>query len=85
MSKPSAAGNAPAERRIRLRVDHHKCVGSTMCVQVTPGVFALNEVRQADIIDIDGDTPAQIRLAAEECPVSAIVIEDASTGERLFP
>ncbi len=56
-----------------------------MCIQVTPGVFALNDRRLSEVTNADGDTPARIREAAEQCPVSAIVIEDAQTGERLFP
>ena len=73
------------DRRLRVFVDHDKCVGSTMCIQFTPGVFALSTRRQAVVTDAAGDTPAKIREAAEQCPVSAIVLEDADTGERLFP
>ncbi len=73
------------ETRVRVRVDRDKCVGSTICVQLTPGVFALNAQRQSEVVDGEGDTAAQIREAAEQCPVSAIVVEDAETGEQLFP
>ncbi len=66
-------------------MDPNKCVGSTICVQVTPAVFALNAQRQSEVTDENAATLAQIREAAEQCPVSAIVIEDADTGERLFP
>ncbi len=73
------------EYRSRAWVDHDKCVGSTMCVQITPKVFALNENRQSTVANPDGDTAARVREAAEQCPVSAIVLEDAETGKRLFP
>ncbi len=85
MSSGHPGGDAPVQRRLRVFVDHNKCAGSTMCVQVTPGVFRLNDRRLAEVTNADGDTPARIREAAEQCPVSAIVIEDAQTGERLFP
>jgi ferredoxin len=78
-------GTDDMDRPIRVRVDRDKCVGSTICVQVTPTVFALDEKRQSTVAHPQGDTPARIREAAEECPVSAIVLEDAETGERVFP
>ena len=72
-------------RQLRVRVDHTKCVGSTICTQITPKVFALNENRQSTVVHPDGDTAARVQEAAEGCPVSAIVVENAETGERLFP
>ncbi len=72
-------------RRVRLWVDHTKCVGSTICTQIAPKVFALNENRQSTVIRPDGDTADRIRKAASECPVSAIVLVDAQSGERVFP
>ncbi|MFQ5948311.1 MAG: ferredoxin [Acidimicrobiia bacterium] len=70
---------------LRVSVDHNKCVGSTMCVQTTPSVFVLDEKGQSTVVDPDGDTEARIIEAAEQCPVSAIIVEDAETGRRLFP
>ena len=42
------------ERRVRVRVDPNRCVGSTICVQVTPGVFGLDDKRQSTVTDPDG-------------------------------
>lgn len=72
-------------RQLRVSVDQTKCVGSTICIQIAPKVFALNDDRQSTVLNADGDTPARIKEAAEGCPLSAIVIEDAETGERLLP
>ncbi len=47
--------------------------------------FRLNENRQSEAIEPVGDGEAAILEAAENCPVSAIFVEDAETGERLFP
>ena len=73
------------KRPIRVRVDHDRCVGSTICIQIAPKVFALNAERQSTVVNLDGDTAQRIREAAEQCPLGAIVLEDAETGERLFP
>lgn len=70
---------------LRIWVDHDKCVGSTMCILTSPSVFALDEKRQSIVVDPAGDTEESVLDAAEQCPMSAITVEDAETGERLFP
>lgn len=72
-------------RKLRVWVDHNVCVGNAMCPHIAPKVFALNENRQSEAYNQEGDTLEKILEAAENCPVSAITVEDAETGERLFP
>ena len=56
-----------------------------MCESIAPKVFQLNDNRQSEAVNPAGDTEEKILEAAESCPVSAIFVEDAETGERLFP
>lgn len=72
-------------RRLRVFVDHNKCVGSTMCVLTSPNVFALNDNGQSTVMNSEGDTEERIVEAAKQCPLSAITVEDAESGEKLFP
>jgi ferredoxin len=72
-------------RKLRVWVDHQTCVGNAMCESIAPNVFRLNENRQSEVVNPEGDTEEKILEAAENCPVSAIFVEDAETGERLFP
>jgi len=72
-------------RALRVRVDHATCVGNAMCTTIAPAVFALNDERQSDAVNPAGDTEEKVLLAAENCPVGAITVEDAATGEHLFP
>ena len=72
-------------RQLRIRVDHNKCVGNAMCTTIAPHVFTLNDNRQSEAVNPAGDTEEHILEAAENCPVSAITVEDAATGEQLFP
>ncbi len=72
-------------RKLRVWVDHNICVGNAMCVTIAPKVFRLNEKRQSEAVNPEGDSVEKILEAAENCPVSAIFVEDAETGERLFP
>jgi ferredoxin len=56
-----------------------------MCTTIAPKVFTLNEQRQSEAVNPEGETTETILEAAENCPVSAIIVEDAETGARLFP
>ena len=72
-------------RRLRVRVDHDVCVGNAMCVTFAPKAFRLDDNRQSEVADPAADDVEKILEAAENCPVSAIFVEDAETGEQLFP
>ena len=72
-------------RKVRVRVDHNLCVGNAMCETFAPNVFRLNDNRQSEAADPAGDSAEKVIEAAENCPVSAITVEDADTGEQLFP
>jgi ferredoxin len=72
-------------RNLRVRVDHNVCVGNQMCETFAPHVFRMNENRQSEAVDPAGDPEEQVMEAAENCPVGAITVEDADTGEQLFP
>ena len=72
-------------RKVRVRVDHNLCVGNAMCETFAPNVFRLNEDRQSEAVNPAGDSEEKILEAAENCPMSAIIVEDAETGEQLFP
>jgi ferredoxin len=72
-------------RKLRVRVDHRICVGNAMCETFAPNAFRLNDRRQSEAVDPAGDSAEKILEAAENCPVSAIFVEDAETGEQLFP
>jgi ferredoxin len=72
-------------RKLRVRVDHLLCVGNAMCETYAPNVFRLNDDRQSEAVDPAGDSEEKILEAAENCPMSAIIVEDADTGEQLFP
>ena len=72
-------------RQLRVRVNHLLCVGNAMCETFAPNVFRLNDDRQSEAVNPAGDSEEKIVEAAENCPMSAIIVEDAETGEQLFP
>ena len=72
-------------RKLRVWVDPQVCVGNAMCESFATKTFRLNDNRQSEVVNPEGDSVENILEAAENCPVSAIFVEDAETGERLFP
>ena len=72
-------------RKISVSVDHDLCVGNAMCITIATNAFKLNDERQAVGDNPDDDTEALIIEAAENCPVAAISVMDADSGEQLFP
>ena len=72
-------------RQLRITVDHDVCVGNDLCTNIATNVFALNEDIQSEVVNPEGDSEEKVLEAAENCPVSAIMVEDAETGETLFP
>ena len=80
-------------RTVRIRVDQDLCMASQSCISLAPNVFRIDwEKRKSSFevapIEVKDERAAEndtIFLAAQSCPWQAIVLEDADTGERLFP
>ncbi len=56
-----------------------------MCTNIATRVFALNDNLQSEVANPEGDPEEKVLEAAENCPVSAITVVDAETGDVLFP
>ena len=72
-------------RKLKITVDLNVCVGNAMCETFATNTFALNDDRQSSVANPDGDPEEAVLEAAENCPVSAITVSDAESGEQLFP
>lgn len=70
-------------RRITVRVDHDLCVGNGMCRAIAPRGFAEDENGHSIAADPNAESLATILEAAASCPVSAITVKDADTGEEV--
>lgn len=71
--------------KLKVTVNHDVCVGNAMCPHIAGKAFQLNDERQSEVIDPDGEPREVVLEAAEACPVSAITVVDAETAEQLFP
>jgi ferredoxin len=72
-------------RKLEIVVDPSVCVGNGMCRDEAPGSFErLADDRSAGVPN-PSDSEETILEAAAICPVGAITVRDADTGETLYP
>ncbi|MFI9624502.1 ferredoxin [Streptomyces sp. NPDC052042] len=71
--------------RWAVEVDRGVCIGSGMCVSYAPDAFALDSARQSRPAASETDADEHVLAAAEGCPVEAIMITLAGSGEAVFP
>lgn len=67
-----------------LEVDSENCVGSGMCTGIAPEHFTDASGITAPVRDVV-EPDDVVTDAAESCPVEAIVVRSAQTGERIAP
>ncbi|MSU75712.1 MAG: ferredoxin [Candidatus Magasanikbacteria bacterium] len=68
----------------RIVVDRAKCIGANSCVAVAPGVFQLDAENLAYVTDPDSTDDDTIMMAAQSCPVLAVLLYDEN-GDKIFP
>ncbi len=80
-----SAGPVTLKNGWTLEVDHGVCIGAAPCTAMAPKTFALDQENKASILaTVDEEDQETILNAARGCPVSAILIKDAS-GQQIFP
>ncbi|MCP2165125.1 ferredoxin [Goodfellowiella coeruleoviolacea] len=72
------------EGRWRVEVDGATCIGSGLCVGTAPDHFELVKDTSHPINELVEPAEA-VRDAAESCPVEAILVRNAATGEVVAP
>jgi ferredoxin len=81
MSQSTATNN----EGLVIEIDRELCYGFGDCVSTAPDVFELDDEEKATVVDPNGAARDDLIDAAANCPVTAITIRDASTGEQVFP
>lgn len=70
---------------MRVRVNLDLCVGTGSCAAIAPRVFSLGPKGKAQVRNPEGEISEKIWAAARACPTHAIILEDETTGERVYP
>lgn len=64
---------------MRVRVDEDRCEGHGRCYALAPELFEPDDIGNAVVVG-DGSVPvdaeAKARLAAQNCPERAVIIEE---------
>jgi ferredoxin len=68
-----------------VKVVRDLCIGAATCLAMAPETFELDGESIAVIKEGSSDMPESILMAAQACPVKAIVITDTTTGEQVWP
>lgn len=71
--------------KYQVKVLRDACIGAATCVAISPKIFQLDNENKAVIQEGNNDTPENILMAAQSCPVKAIVIIDTKTGKQVWP
>jgi ferredoxin len=66
----------------RVEIDRQLCSGFAACVDEDPDVFELDASGLATVKVSETDDPRVLK-AAKACPMSAISVADAGTGESV--
>jgi ferredoxin len=61
---------------LRIEIDRQRCMASGNCSLWAPGVFDHDEEGIAIVVDAEGEPEETVRVAATNCPVSAITVLD---------
>ena len=67
-----------------VAIDTNLCIGAATCVAIAPADFELKDGKA--ILLEGGDTAeATLIMAAQSCPVKAIIVKETKTGKQVWP
>ncbi len=67
--------------RYRIEVDADLCAGSGICAIAAPEYFEMDEAHVARPKMVVIESSDEVLAAAENCPLDAIAVFDADTGQ----
>jgi ferredoxin len=86
LEAPPSSGPVRSERLgVTIEVDRDLCFGFGDCADSAPEVFELDEESKSVVVNPDGTDLDDLLLAAQDCPVDAIFVVDAESGDQLYP
>lgn len=68
----------------KIEIDRDLCIGAESCVVVAPEVFEMDAENKAVLKNPAGADDQTILMAAQSCPVAAILLYDEG-GNQMYP
>jgi ferredoxin len=68
-----------------IEIDRELCIGDQACCAEAPNTYEMDDENIAIVTNPEGDSPEEILAGAKICPVDAIILKDAETGEQVWP
>lgn len=62
---------------MKVQIDKETCIGCGLCADMCPDIFAMQEDKAVvSVQPVTNEQETCSREAADQCPVSAILVED---------
>lgn len=71
--------------KYKIEIDRELCIGDGACVGEAPDTLEMDDENIAVVTNTAGNSDEEILQAAQVCPVDAIILTDAETGEKVWP
>ena len=71
--------------KYRIEIKRDLCCGDGLCREEAPATFDQDDELRSRVTNPDGDPPEDILAAAKNCPLHAITLFDAETGQKIWP
>lgn len=68
-----------------IEIDRELCFGFGDCLEAAPALFELDGENKSVVMDPEAYELDTVLLAAQDCPVNAILVVDVATGEQQHP
>lgn len=68
----------------KIEIDRNLCIGCGNCVAIAADVFELDKEGKSVVKNLKGADDDTILLAAQSCPVNAIILYD-DKGKKIWP
>jgi ferredoxin len=81
---PSPNTGVPMKKIARIEVDRDLCIGAESCAVIAPEVFEMDAENKAVVKNPAGSDDQTILMAAQSCPVAAVLLYDEE-GNQLYP
>lgn len=81
---PQPGASSLPKKIARIEIDRDLCIGAESCAVIAPEVFEMDAENKAVLKDAAGADDQTILMAAQSCPVAAILLYDED-GSQMYP